>query len=187
MGTYFTNGKTLNEKKQMANESIGSKVKIIRKSLKLNQQSFASEYDIKGGCSVISKIEHGKRSVSADVLPILAEDGNTTVEQFFRNDVSVTKNVFYDCLTNMDIDSNQINPMMSYIGQTTDEAMSNIGAVKLFDLLFTVIRLSAIKGDVSKIMVDELTMINLDEYENVKSRYINLLKEQSNQYSSDNE
>ena len=144
----------------------------------MTQKQFAEEYNIKGGYSAVSKIENAKRSLTADLLPILAERGNIYVEQFYRDDVSVVKNIMYDCLSKMNVEGNHIEPIMRYINDVTDEAIGNIGATKLFDLMFTVIRYSSMKGDARKIMIDEMNVIDLDDYgDNKSSRYINYLKE----------
>lgn len=121
----------------------------------MTQKQFAEEYNIRGGNSAISKIENAKRSISADLLSIIAEDGNITVEQFYRDDV-IVKIYFY----------------------FADAAMENIGSTKLFDLLFTVIRTASMKGNIKGIMMDEINVIDWSDYENNKSsRYINYLKE----------
>lgn len=178
MGVYFTKEKTLDDKKAEANKRVGNKTKIIRKSLKMTQKQFAKEYNIKGVNSAVSKIENAKRSLTADLLPVLAEKGNIYIEQFYREDVSVIRNVMYDCLSRMDVESNQIEPIMRYVNTVTDEAIENIGATKLFDLMFTVIRYSTLKGYARRIMIDEMNVIDLDDYgDNKSSRYINYLKE----------
>ena len=177
MGMYFNDEKTIKEKQKEANKRVGIKTKIIRKSLKLTQKEFAKEYNIKGGNSAVSKIENAKRSLSADLLPILAEDGNIAVEQFYRDDV-VVKNIIYECLSRMNVEANYIEPMMNYVNTMANEAISNIGAIKLFDLIFTVIRVSSMKGNIKGIMMDEINVIDWSDYENNKnSRYINYLKE----------
>lgn len=185
MGMYFNDEKTIKEKQKEANKRVGIKTKIIRKSLKLTQKEFAKEYSIKGGNSAVSKIENAKRSLSADLLPILAEDGNITVEQFYRDDV-VVKNIIYECLSRMDVEANYIEPMMNYVNTMANEAISNIGAIKLFDLIFTVIRVSSMKGNIKGIMMDEINVIDWSDYENNKnSRYIKYLMEMINNTNND--
>lgn len=177
MGIYFNEAKTLDEKKHMANEQVGKKVKRLRTAKKLTQKEFAIKYKIRGGNSGISKIERGQRSIKAEMLPILAEDGNTTVEQFFREDVTVARNVIYNCLSNMNIDGNHIEPIMKYVDSVSKAAIENVGYTKLFDLLFTVLRTASIQGDHRGMMIDQINIVELDNYENKNSRYINFLKE----------
>ena len=87
----------------------------------------------------------------------------------------------------MNVEGNHIELIMRYINEVTDEAIGNIGATKLFDLMFIVIRYSSMKGDARKIMIDEMDVIDLDDYgDNKSSRYINYLKEMAI-YNKDNE
>lgn len=177
MGIYFNENDTLEDKKKSANKSVGSKTKTIRKSMNLTQREFSEKYGIKGGCATISKIEHSKRSISADLLPILAEDGNITVEQFFREDISIVQNVFYNCLSRMNLKPNQIGPILCYVDKLSKDAIENIGATKLFDLMFTPIYTASHKGNTPGVMTDKIGGIEADEYSNSRSRYINYLKE----------
>lgn len=186
MSLYFQEGMDLKQKKQLSNNKVGTKVKTVRKSLNMTQKQFSDEYNIRGGHSAVSKIENAKRSITADLLPILAEDGNIMVEQFYREDVTVVKGVFYDCLSRMDIDSEHIEPMVKYVNQLTDDAIKNVGPTKLFDLLFTVVRMASQNKTSNGYLKDELNVIDLDDYKEKKSRYINYLKEMSI-YSKRNE
>ena len=82
---YFTDERTVSEKKQSVNRHVGEKIRAIRTANAMTQTEFINSLELKGGKTLISQVEHGKKRLPSSVLPIIAEQGNVTVESLFRD------------------------------------------------------------------------------------------------------
>lgn len=146
MKKYFETEQEITEMLQQANKKVGSRLRSLRKGNQ-TQSELAKELEMinrKGNVSKskISEIETGKKGIYSGYLPILADKYNTTVESFFNDDkvFVLSENVFYQLISSLKTDDDSKINATKYMSHITDNAIKNVGAEKLFDILYTVIR-----------------------------------------------
>lgn len=150
---YFENANDIEENKKIANTIMGKRIKELRMSNKPTKDTQLSLADylnlgkkkgIKrskgGGKQTISNAERGVRSLPANLLPIIADKYNTSVESFFNEDkvFVLSENVFYQIVSRLKISDERKIGVTKYMSHITDRAIDNIGAEKLFDIIYKV-------------------------------------------------
>ena len=177
---YFTTETTVEEKKMSINKHFGDRIRTIRKACSMTQEQFVDALEIKGGKSLISQVENGKRTLPANVLPIIAEQGETTVESLFRDDVMVVDSMFADLLLKMNVSDADSSKIMFYMDGLVKNAKNNLGSGRLFDLLYCVLKTaSATKNgeNLAPILSDSLYQIEFYDYsDDSSSKYLNYVK-----------
>lgn len=173
MKNYFEETLSVKEKKAVAMSKNGLRVKEIRTQNKLTQSQLIEMLEIRGGKTLISNVEHGKRSLPAAVLPIIADMGETTVETFFSdtNTMVYDDDFLHSCLVTMGYDDEDTKTIKDSIGRMVTQAKSKIGEARLFDLIFMVIKIAAEKRNVIGSIADEIYMLDGSNYGNNQSRY----------------
>ncbi|MBQ8317564.1 MAG: helix-turn-helix transcriptional regulator [Lachnospiraceae bacterium] len=152
---YFENANDIEENKKIANTIMGKRIKELRitNKPKKDTQPMLAEYlnlgkkkgnkrSKGGGKQTISNAERGVRSLPANLLPIIADKYNTSVESFFNEDkvFVLSENVFYQIVSRLNAsDETKINAI-KYMSVITDSAIEKVGAEKLFDIIFKVTR-----------------------------------------------
>lgn len=136
---YFNGEITSEEKKKSVDERVGKKVKTVRTACGLTQKQFIESLEIRGGKTLVSQVEHGRRTFPANVLPIIAEQGNVTVESFFRDDITVVNSAMADILSGLKVSDANKEKIVSYMDKSFQTARKNLGDGRMFDLLWSLI------------------------------------------------
>ena len=111
---YFTDERTVSEKKQSVNRHVGEKIRAIRTANAMTQTEFINSLELKGGKTLISQVEHGKKRLPSSVLPIIAEQGNVTVESLFR-DAGSDGSIIGTLLGSMQVSHRDKDALISYM------------------------------------------------------------------------
>lgn len=146
---YFDNPDDVENNKKSANVIIGKRLKELRTSNKPKKDTqlelarflkLGKKKD--GGKQTISNAERGVRCLPANLLPIIADKYNTSVESFFTDDkiYILSENIFYKLISKLKTDDNTKMYATKYMGFLMDRAVESIGAEKLFDITYTVLR-----------------------------------------------
>lgn len=162
--------KSLEDKKKEITRRIGSRARRIRKQKNKTLQDFGQAYNM--SVSTLSDYEKGKTLFPATILPIIADDYNTDMEYFFRlEDQPVYKdNVIKYCTSKL-VEGKEFESALYYMQHLQDKATNNVGAARLFDLMYIMFRLCG-EGQVDYSMIIEQFDIILSE-DDRRSRYIN--------------
>jgi transcriptional regulator with XRE-family HTH domain len=180
MGMYYSKGLSIEDKKAETNVKLGQEVKSVRKKAGMTQQQLVNFLEIRGGKTLISQVEHGKRTLPANVLPLIAEQGDRTVESLFRDYKYDAGSVFSKCLYKMNVPEKEHEPILAYMDTMIDSAIDNTGALKMFDIMFSVIRAASDNGDKPEKISDEVIVCEKYDYDKFPaSRFLNYIKEMS--------
>jgi transcriptional regulator with XRE-family HTH domain len=180
MGIYFGKGLSMEDKKTETNVKLGQEIKSVRKKAGMSQRQLVDFLEIRGGKTLISQVEHGKRTLPANVLPLIAEQGNRTVESLFGNYKENTGNIFYKCLSKMNVPEDEHGLILAYIDTMIDSAIDNIGAMEMFDIMFSIIRAASDNSNESEKLSDEVAACENYDYDKFPaSRFLNYIKEMS--------
>lgn len=173
---YFKSEKTVDEKKKSVDERVGKKVKAVRSACGLTQQQLIDTLEIRGGKSLVSQVEHGRRTFPANVLPIIAEQGNITVESFFRDDIAVVNSVMADLLSSLRVSEENKGNVVSYMNKSFQTACKNLGDGRMFDILWSFLHTAESTTDIMEFvahMSDSLYQIAYFNYsDDNPSKYV---------------
>lgn len=131
---YFTGERTVSEKKQSVNRHVGEKIRAIRTANAMTQTEFINSLELKGGKTLISQVEHGKKPLPSSVLPIIAEQGNVTVESLFR-DAGSGGSIIGTLLGSMQVSHRDKDALISYMNPMLKNAEKRMGPARLLDII----------------------------------------------------
>lgn len=168
MGKYFDDNLTIEEKKEQTTKFFAERLKIERakNGKKQDELSGAIGFTPNNGAK-ISKLEKEKGSLGYEYLSILADSLNTTVESFYSSaDEIINYNPINRIMMKMNTKTDDKSLIMKYMDHLTETAIKKVGADILFDIIYVVIRYTSFGHTDSKLLEEQLSIVN--QYHNEK-------------------
>jgi len=183
---YFKNNESVEEQKKKAMERLGKRLKVVRNSDNTTQQQLIDYLGIKGGKSLISQTEHGKRTLPASVLPVLADRYKTNVETFFLEEGEEIQriNLIYELVKGLsDEDTAIAHKRMSRIEPLFYQAKENIGDSRLFDVIYLVLKIYSTYSDDKGFLYEQLDVLKHFDYKDGQSKFMKYIDEGNNNHN----